>query len=150
VGFTSDYLVRNGRPQNPVITNGSPFYNERWMLRCKQCNHTSTQKEQPEVPVCPVCGETVIIDTFLIKSPLAYRSNLTPGKDSKDNTDITSSRPPILAESSDESTEEPSQTGANYTATIADRDVAWRINTNSDKFFEGKITRTRNVYPFQP
>jgi len=150
IGFTSDYLIRNGQSQNPVIPNGSPFYNERWMVRCRQCNHISTQKERPENPVCPVCGETVTIDAFVIKSPLAYRSNLTAGKDSKDNTDIILSRPPILAESSDESTDEPAQTGANYTATIADRDVAWRINTNSDKLFEGKPTRTRNIFPFQP
>ena len=40
--------------------------------------------------------------------------------------------------------------GSNFTATIADRDVAWRINTNNDKLFQGKIVRTLNRFPFAP
>lgn len=148
IGFTNDFIIRNGHWNEPVIVNDSPFYNERWMARCRQCNFIATQKNEPEERICEVCGETERIEIFQIKSPVAYRTNLTAGKDSKDNTEIILSRLPILAESSEESTPELPYQGNNFKATIADRDVAWRVNTNGDKLFEGRIVRTGNRFPF--
>jgi DEAD/DEAH box helicase domain-containing protein len=148
IGFTDDYFVRNGRWGDPVIADGSPFYNERWMIKCKTCNFIATQKEKPEQDICEYCGESERVDIFPIKSPVAYRTNLSSGSDSKENSEITLSRPPILAESNDEESLVQETIGSNFLAKLADRDITWRVNTNGDMLFEGKQVRTGNLFPF--
>jgi len=151
IGFTNDYILRNGSWGDPVIVNGSSFYNERWMIKCNHCGEIDTSnKDRPDIDECPNCGERLNYpeNIFPIKSPTAYRTNLTPGKDSKENSEIILSRPPVLAESNkDESQVEP-KTGNNFNTTLADRDITWRVNTNADRFFEGKNYRTGNLFPF--
>jgi len=148
IGFTDDYITRNGRWGDPVIVNGSPFYNERWMIKCKTCNFITTQREEPGQDICEYCGETERVDVFPIKSPVAYRTNLSGGSDSKEDSEITLSRPPILAESNDEESLVQETTGNNFLAKLADRDITWRVNTNGDMLFEGKQVRTGNLFPF--
>ncbi len=148
IGFTDDYITRNGRWGDPVIVNGSPFYNERWMVKCKTCNFIATQREKPEQDICEYCGETERVEIFPIKSPVAYRTNLSGGSDSKENSEITLSRPPILAESNDEESLVQETTGNNFLAKLADRDITWRVNTNGDMLFKGKQVRTGNLFPF--
>ncbi len=152
IGFTSDYIPTNSRRSQPVITqnNSSPFYNERWMIRCNNGHINSSHKNRPEIDECPECGSflTYPENIFPLKSPTAYRTNLSSGMDSKEISDLTLSRPPILAENSDESTRESPIIGNNFKASIADRDVTWRINTNNDRLFRGKEIRTGNVFPF--
>lgn len=148
IGFTDDYFTRNGRWGDPVIAHGSPFYNERWMVKCKTCNFIATQKEKPEQDICEYCGETERVDIFPIKSPVAYRTNLSSGSDSKENSEITLSRPPILAESNDEESLVQETTDCNFLAKLADRDITWRVNTNGDMLFEGKQVSTGNLFPF--
>jgi DEAD/DEAH box helicase domain-containing protein len=148
IGFTDDYITRNGRWGEPVIVNGSPFYNERWMIKCKTCNFITTQREEPGQDICEYCGETERVDIFPIKSPVAYRTNLAGGSDSKENSEITLSRPPILVESNDEESLVLRASGNNFLAKLADRDITWRVNTNGDILFEGKQVRTGNLFPF--
>lgn len=148
IGFTDDYITRNGCWGDPVIVNDSPFYNERWMVKCKTCNFIATKREEPEQHICEYCGEIERVDIFPIKSPVAYRTNLSCGSDSKENSEIILSRPPIFAESNDEESLVHELTKNNFVAKLADRDITWRINTNGDKLFEGKLVRTGNLFPF--
>ncbi|MCM8525333.1 MAG: hypothetical protein NE327_02375, partial [Lentisphaeraceae bacterium] len=148
IGFTSNYIIRNGSWGDPVIVDDSPFYNQRWMIICNNCNFISTQQEEPEQNVCSHCGETNQLDVFPIKSPVAYRTNFSGGSDSKENSEIIFSRPPILAENNDVESSVQEITGNNYLAKIADRDITWRVNTNGGMFFEGKLVRTGNLFPF--
>ena len=149
IGFTDDYLTRYGRWSDPVIAHGPPFYNERWMVKCKTCNFIATQRKKPEQNICEYCGETEKLNIFPIKSPIAYRTNLSCGSDSKENSEIiTLSRPPILAESNDQESLVQETYGSNFLAKLADRDITWRVNTNGDMLFEGKLVRTRNLFPF--
>ena len=57
------------------------------------------------------------------------------------------SRPPIFAESNADSDRSPKELN-NFHASIADRDVSWRVNTNSDNFFTGKTYRVGNLSKF--
>jgi len=66
------------------------------------------------------------------------------------NSEITLSRPPILAESNDEESLVQKASGDNFLAFLADRDITWRINTNGDLLFEGKQVRSGNLFPFNP
>lgn len=150
IGFTEDYIVSNSSWMNdPIkVNNSSPFYNERWMIRCNSCNFTSTVINKPEVLACINCGEIEGLQSFPIKSPIAYRTNLTPGQDSKVDSELVLSRPPILAETDQEDSQVQIELKQNFIARLSDRDVAWRINTNGDRYFEGRLVRTGNLYPF--
>lgn len=148
IGFTSDYIVRNSSWSDPVIVNNSPFYNERWMIKCNMCSFIATQANKPEENTCENCGELERVAFFPIKSPIAYRTNLSNGNDSKENSELILSRPPVFAENSEESTQEDPSIGNNFMATIADRDITWRVNTNGELLFEGRLVRTGNLFPF--
>jgi hypothetical protein len=83
------------------------------------------------------------------KSPRAYRTNLSAGSDSKDDSELLLSRPPIFAEKVDDPDNPIQQQTVNNTdVSISDKDVTWRVNTNSDRFFSGKFYNTNNKFPF--
>lgn len=151
IGFSpSLYVGRDrGRPSIECRDEGA-FYFERWMLRCKDCGSTSTHTldNEPEGDQC-TCGNSdpETFKKFLIKGPKAYRTDFSRGSDSKDDTEIMLSRPPIFAEpNNEETTNEPPKTDGNFHASIADRDVTWRVNTNGDQFFTGAVECTVQNY----
>ena len=149
IGFTPDYMVKNTYRNQPVVTaDNTPFYNERWMIRCNSCKSIRTEKNEPTEITCLKCGESSNIDHFPIKSPMAYRSYLSVGKDSKEHSEINISRPPILAETNEPESRVQTQSGNNYEAYLADKDITWRINTNGEHFFNGRKVRTTNTFPF--
>ena len=150
IGFTDDFILINSFRRD-VTVNHEPFYNERWMIRCKACGSFDTAISPPTVWECDNCGEPLSEpeNIFPIKSPRGYRTDLSAGKDSKEFTEIVLSRPPIFAESSEES-DVTFKNVNNYHSSISDRDVSWRVNTNADKFFTGKTYRVGNRFPFNP
>ena len=150
IGFTDDLILINSFRRD-VIVNQGPFYNERWMIRCKACGFIKTYINRPTDTECDNCGEPLSEpeNIFPIKSPRGYRTDLSAGKDSKEYTDIVLSRPPIFAEStSSEDSDVTFKDVNNFHASISDRDVSWRVNTNADKFFTGKTYRIGNRFPF--
>lgn len=101
---------------------------------------------------CPNCGE-INPDKYQrpikLKSPRAYRTNLSSGSDSKDESELLLSRPPIFAEKiNDPANPDLNQIVGNADLTISDKDVTWRVNTNSDRYFTGKLYNTNNRFPF--
>lgn len=160
IGFTSDFINtrRNG---NQIVTNVEtnnllPFSLNRWFIRCRSCGFFETYSEERKVElenqnqfdVCPNCGEdnsNKYQRPFMLKSPRGYRTNLSVGSDTKDDSEFLLSRPPIFAEKiGSENTEKIS----NASISISDKDVTWRVNTNSDRFFTGKLYNTNNKFPF--
>ena len=166
IGFTSDILTKNfgaiTRYENFDSPGDVPFSLNLWYSRCKSCGffqtYTTEKKEElinnGELRSCQYCGEDhpeKYHQPVMLKSPIAYRTNLSPGKDSKDDSPLLLSRPPIFAERSledDNKTEE--KTFLNTSLSITDRDVSWRVNSYSDRFFKGKLFRTKNTLPFSP
>jgi DEAD/DEAH box helicase domain-containing protein len=157
VGFTSD-LMKTRRGANKVVANANtsnnlPFSLNRWMVRCKSCgfNKTYAEAEEPQSNACPNCGNQnpTYYTKFKIKTPRAYRTNLSLGKDMKDDSELLLSRPPIFAEKSDEDPNNPdlTKTFENAELILSDKDVTWRINTNSDRFYTGKLFSTSNKFP---
>ncbi len=157
IGFTDDFVEKEeqGYKKRVVlrgIPNEHPFNLERWMLRCKGCGFLETYKinEKPEREHCQRCGSPLSEpeNIFPIKAPKGYRTNLSAGSDRKEFMDITLSRPPIFAEGGEKSKED-FKSNWNYKVIISDNDIAWRVNTNGDNFFTGKIQRPSNFFPFQ-
>jgi hypothetical protein len=160
IGFTSDFIKtrRNGFEtiSNVETANLLPFSLNRWFVRCRACGFFETYSEERKTELetqnvfdsCPNCGETnpdKYQPPCKLKSPRAYRTNLSAGSDTKDDSEFLLSRPPIFAEKIDLITPE---TISNALISISDNDVTWRVNTNSDKFFKGRLFNTNNKFPF--
>ena len=156
IGFTSDFINVHNGIKNADTANQLPFSLNRWFLRCRACGFFETYSEerkaelenQSQFDVCPNCGEdnpTKYQPPFKLKSPRAYRTNLSAGSDTKDDSEFLLSRPPIFAEKTGSATVENI---SNASVSISDNDVAWRVNTNSDKFFTGRLYNTNNRFPF--
>ncbi|MDD4994031.1 MAG: DEAD/DEAH box helicase [Paludibacter sp.] len=160
VGFTSDFINtrRNGTQivTNVETNNQLPFSLNRWFVRCRGCGFFETYSEeqkaelesQNQFDTCPNCGEdnpNKYQRPFMLKSPRAYRTNLSAGSDTKDDSEFLLSRPPIFAEKIGSANTEII---SNASISISDNDVTWRVNTNSDRFFTGKLYDTNNKFPF--
>lgn len=164
IGFTSDIINTNIRGtetvSNTKTSNNLPFSLNRWFVRCRSCGFFKTYSEVEKTNLeamnhfdtCPNCGETNINKyqrPEKLKAPRAYRTNLSMGNDSKEDSELILSRPPIFAENVDDPNN-PSYPLIinNAELLITDKDVTWRINTNSDNFFIGSLANTQNVFPF--
>jgi ATP-dependent helicase YprA (DUF1998 family) len=165
IGFTSDFIkVRNKGYEtatNVEKNNQLPFSLNRWFIRCKACGFFETYSEaqkatleiQNHFDFCPNCGYDLRLkcgednkykQPIQLKSPRAYRTNLSAGKDEKEDVEFLLSRPPIFAEKNNKSTSDQVNNAA---ISISDNDVTWRINTNSDRLFTGKMYKTNNKFP---
>lgn len=144
IGFTSDFISDNRNGIQSLTNNdSSPFFLNRWMALCKACgyNRTFPGDSRPELHSCPIpeCGENrpEKFKVFNIKSAKAYRTNLTTGKDAKEDNSLVLSRPPIYTEKKDGG--DQGTVVGNAHLHISDFDVTWRINTNGDNFFNGYL-----------
>lgn len=156
IGFTSDFINVHNGIKNADTANQLPFSLNRWFVRCRACGFFETYSDerkaelesQSQFDVCPNCGEdnpNKYQPPFKLKSPRAYRTNLSAGSDTKDDSEFLLSRPPIFAEKIGSANVE---TISNASVSISDNDVTWRVNTNSDKFFTGRLYNTNNKFPF--
>lgn len=164
IGFTSDII--NTRMQggetvtNARTSNQLPFSLNRWFVRCRACGFFETYSEERKTELdtqnqfdsCPNCGE-LNPDKYQrpvkLKSPRAYRTNFSLGSDSKDDSELLLSRPPIFAEKiNDPANPDQHKIVNNADLIISDKDVTWRVNTNSDRYFTGKLYNTNNRFPF--
>lgn len=161
IGFTSD-IINTRINGNETVTNARnlPFSMNRWFVRCRACGFFETYSEdrktelenQNQFDSCPNCGEKnpdKYQRPVKLKSPRAYRTNLSSGSDTKDDSELLLSRPPIFAEKvNDPANPDQNQIVSNADLTISDKDVTWRVNTNSDRYFTGKLYNTNNRFPF--
>lgn len=158
IGFTSDFIntYKNGYPTVTNVQTDNPFSLNRWFVRCKACGFFETYSEEKKAELenenyfdeCPGCGEDTgskYQKPIKLKSPIAYRTNLSKGKDAKDDSELLLSRPPIFAEKNGIIAPKSIK---NALISISDNDVTWRVNTNSDKFFTGKLCNINNKFPF--
>lgn len=142
IGFTSDFIPgKNNKGLNVIKNiNKTPFLPSHWMVLCKSCGYTETFRflEKPNFIQCPECEkeDSTKFSVFNIKVPRAYRTNLTPGKDAKEDSELILSRPPIYAEKKQQEKQIIRVVG-NTNLNISDFDVTWRVNTNGGRFFKG-------------
>ncbi|RQO66825.1 hypothetical protein DBR40_21470 [Pedobacter sp. KBW01] len=135
------------------------------MIRCPNCNRTSTVPRQYQDAiagagliaerksvVCSNCGWPEA-QSFPIIIPMAYRTDFSYGKDSSDGADMVFSRPAVYAEPKDYN--EPEDLGS-AKVQIADSDTVWRVNNNGNGYFEFKkitiektVSKGKTSYPYQ-
>ncbi|MCE7066683.1 DEAD/DEAH box helicase [Dyadobacter sp. CY326] len=164
IGFTSNFITKKtghiDKVTNAPTSNNSPFSLNRWFVRCRSCGFFETYSEASKMELesqnalddCPHCGEKgpdKYQKPVKLKSPRAYRTNLSAGDDSKDDLELVLSRPPIFAEKqTDPFNPDQHQIYNNSALTLSDKDVTWRINTNADLYFTGRLYSTNNRFPF--
>jgi Lhr-like helicase len=164
IGFTSDFLSMKIKGVDTVTnartSNNLPFSLNRWFIRCRSCGNFKTYSESEKATLesanhfdsCPNCGEANLEkyqQPEMLKAPRAYRTNLSMGNDMKDDSDFLLSRPPIFAENIDDPANPPDRKIYNNAGLIiTDKDVTWRVNTNSDNFFVGRLANIQNSFPF--
>lgn len=135
-------LKENGQPLDAL---GQTFAVNRWMKRCPTCGFTRTYRDEPDAE-CEACSGDAT--PLVIRTPRAFRTDLSPGRDDRDLEELLSQRPPILAEiSKDGSSGAQSKTFKNCRLVLSETDKAWRLNTNSDRLFKGRFYSTEQKFP---
>ena len=142
VGFTSPLYKRGPRW---VASSEDPLPYRRWVQRCRSCGYTLTTEEMLPDDFCPGCGqprdEDQIYVQYQIVTPQAFRTDLSAGKDAKEEENVYYGIPSALAESSDAG-EQYSLQGMNCRISLSDSGRVWRINDNAGRLFEGAIVNT--------
>lgn len=162
IGFTSDIIKTRIRGVDTITNartgNNLPFSLNRWFIRCRSCGFFETYSDDNKTTLegsnhfdaCPNCGEpddSKYQKPVMLKGPRAYRTILSLGSDLKDDSELLISRPPIFAEKIDDPNLDRNVVN-NAELVLSDKDVIWRVNTNSDNYFQGRLARTVNSFPF--
>ena len=141
IGFTSPLFKRGSRwvswPNDPIPC-------KKYFQHCKACGYASTSEAIEELEFCPGCGiskdENQRFVQYQIVTPLAFRTDLTSGRDAKDEN-LHFGIPSALAEQSDER-ETHLLEEANCKISLSDSGRVWRINDNAGNLFRGSTTST--------
>ncbi len=142
IGFTSPLFVR-GRQW--FASHEDPLPYKRWFQHCRSCGFVSTSEEMQTADYCQKCGqpsdENRIFVQYQIVTPQTFRTDLSSGKDAKEEESVHYGVPSALAESSDAGIQKSPQ-GMNCLISIADSGRVWRVNDNAGRLFEGSIIDT--------
>lgn len=139
IGFTAALVLRD--KWRPV--GEDPLASRTWIVRCLNCGFMDVNKHKQDVTQCNYCGEA-LGDRFVnyeVATPIAFRTDLSRGKDSKDEFGLTYGIPATLAEHSELGFElvEDLNCELNISADVP----VWRVNDNAGKLFTGgEVTTT--------
>lgn len=89
IGFTAPLQFRGTRW---VPMGSDPLSSRRWMIRCESCHYTKTFDSKPPDTSCPECGcrddGDPAFRVFQFAVPMAFRTDLSWGKDAMDDAEI--------------------------------------------------------------
>jgi DEAD/DEAH box helicase domain-containing protein len=139
IGFTAP-LVKRGK-WTPVTDDPLPM--RIWMVRCLKCGYIQTHDQQHLAAECECCGESEgqYFKGYWVAVPLAFRTDLSRGKDAKVREDILYGVPASVAESSGWKFS-PVRV-SNCEIRLSSNCTVWRINDNAGKLFEGGRVTTK-------
>ncbi|PXF58925.1 MAG: DEAD/DEAH box helicase [Candidatus Methanogaster sp.] len=139
IGFTAP-LVKRKMQWGPVADD--PF-STRWMVRCLRCGNIIVSDIQHSETECKYCEtpQGPYFKSYLAAVPLAFRTNLSHGKDAREGGDILYGIPTSVAESSE--SKFSTKVDSNYKKSFSSECRVWRINDNAGKLFEGGLVTTR-------
>jgi DEAD/DEAH box helicase domain-containing protein len=136
IGFTAPVLSIGAGRFAPADPDPLPW--RRWMARCERCHETAVSEQQPQATFCPNCDSTLQdspgFRVFQVAVPAAFRTNLGPGEDAKEESEILASGMGTVAESS-QVHYQPIPGSNSVTGFSTGR--VFRINTNHGQLFPG-------------
>ena len=132
------------------IALGDPLPPRRWFVHCKRCGYLEVNNEPIELEDRKICG-TIIGEEedsecrhYPVVVPSAFRTDLSNGKNSKDEGEVFFGSPVSVAEYSTEGFNGVGQTNTEASF-MPDRRV-WRINDNSGRLFKGAVVTTKDCH----
>lgn len=146
IGFTLPLARRSGG-WSPVDPDGSPLPSRYWIARCKNCGFTGTSQQHTPGLSCTDCG---MVETpgnpdspfrqFQVAIPLAFRTDLSRGSDSKEGDSVFHGSPTTLAEKATSPFQKIAN--SNCETTLSADGCVWRINDNGGNLFQGATVAT--------
>ena len=154
IGFTADLVKQNwSNKWKPVSSD--PFSFKGWLTSCSECGETITDLDEPSEPSCENCGASgkEVVDVERVVTPLAFRTDLSDGRDTKDEDFVQRGMPNVVAQSSHIVPKQASN-GNSDLRLFVDGSV-WSFNDNARRGFTGGTIRTNkytleNGYPVKP
>jgi Lhr-like helicase len=143
IGFTGTLVPQ---PQQGggfnIVSIGNPFSLSRKMLHCPSCGQINTQEKDTVFENCPSCNNEVGSENqFEIRTPMHFRTNFSKGEDAKEDTEVTTSRLPILVEGSVVIANQMTPQNTNTLISLSEADTSWKLNKNVDgKGFTGRTS----------
>ncbi len=139
IGFTAPLVKRE--KWAPVSDNPLPM--RIWVVRCLKCGDIQTHDREHPVTECEYCGEPggQYFKGYWVAVPLAFRTDLSRGKDAKEGGDILYGIPASVAESSEQGFSPVRD--SNCEISFSPDCNVWRINDNAGKLFEGGLVTTK-------
>jgi len=146
IGFTAPFVKRSGNKWQTVSKVPLPM--RIWIERCMKCGNMETNEyQQPltesiECINCRNCGEPEgqYFKRYCAITPLAFRTDLSQGKDAKEWGDIFPGIPSTMTEGS--RTRFSSLERSNCKVNFSSDSRVWRINDNAGNLFEGAEVTT--------
>ena len=139
IGFTASLLYRAGWQ----AAAPDPFSMRRWIVRCLNCGNILLFNQERPITECENCGEPVgpNFRSYWAAVPLAFRTDLSRGKDAKEEAGILYGVPAIVAESS--GAHFSLVEGSNCEVSLSSPNChVWRINDNAGRLFRGALVTT--------
>lgn len=136
IGFTAPLLTDK---KNGLVPAGEPLSGRKWMLRCQRCQHTETSDLEFEHTICPKCAATDEqgFRLFQWAVPLAFRTSLNRGTDTKDEYDVLITGAGNVAESKPQDFNLVNNTNTQIAFSESGR--VFRVNDNRGQLFKGII-----------
>lgn len=139
IGFTSP--LKKMDTWRPLNANPLPSF--KWVIRCLKCGFMRTSDQEETVEYCENCAEPVgdHFKNYQVAKPLAFRTDLSRGKDSKEEVELIYGIHASLAERFESKFK--SINSINCENSLSMDSPVWRINDNAGKLFEGGCIATK-------
>ena len=139
IGFTAE--LKQKWPCGPWTTlSPDPFPFKRWITLCPDCQDMKTDLVKPSKPACDICGAIEPkVRVHKAVTPLAFRTDLSGGKDTKDEDFIQRGMPTLMAQAS---LDPKKNSFGNADLNLFADGTVWSINDNAEKGFSGAIVKT--------
>lgn len=139
IGFTPALVHKKGKW---LTVGNEAIPSRKWIARCLNCGSMDVNESKKEIDHCDDCGEP-LGDRFLnyqVGTPTSFRTDLSRGRDSKDEFGLTYGIPATLVEHSESGFSLVKD--LNCELNISTDIPVWRINDNAGKLFTGGVITT--------
>lgn len=139
IGFTAD--LEQKWDGSWKAQSSEPFLLKSWATSCSKCQNWKFDAIKPSEPACDNCGAAgLLVSVQKAVTPAAFRTDLSGGRDTKDEDFIQRGMPTLVAQSSNLIPER--KTLGNSDLNLFADGRVWSINDNAKKGFEGAIVTT--------
>ena len=129
IGFTAPLIYAgHWRP-----ADNNPLPTRQWLTQCKECGTVISSQVEPDSSDCCECGNECT--PVQIVTPSAFRTNLGPGEDAKEDGVYSRASPALFENKGQSST----TTSGNAELKFSEQAQVWRVNDNNGNLFDGSI-----------